>query len=237
MDAIVDICAREEVMLVEDAAESLGAQCDGVHTGTIAPFGVYSFNGNKIITSSGGGMLVAKDPALAAQARHLATQARDDAPHYEHSQVGYNYRMSNVVAAIGRGQLRSIEQRVAARRKNYEWYGELLRAADGIELIPQSPFGRANHWLTCATVDPERAGFDRERLREAMERRNIEARPLWKPMHLQPVFAGAPSYLNGVSERLFNIGICLPSGTSLSDSDRERIAQVISGVAGERGIQ
>jgi len=230
LDPIVEVCGKHGVTLIEDAAESLGAQYRGRHTGTVAPLGVLSFNGNKIITTSGGGMLLGADRAAIERARQLATQARDPAPHYQHSMVGYNYRMSNIVAAIGRGQLEVIEQRVARRRQIFDWYRSRLAPVDGIELMPEPSWARANRWLTCITVDPARCGVTREDIRLALEERNIEARPLWKPMHLQPVFSGCPSFSNGVSEDLFARGLCLPSGTAMTDQDLERVWRVLERV-------
>jgi dTDP-4-amino-4,6-dideoxygalactose transaminase len=187
-----------------------------------------SFNGNKIITTSGGGALVSDDEAMIKRARFLATQARDPAPHYQHSAIGYNYRMSNVVAGIGRGQLEVLEQRVQRRREINRWYREVLRDVPGVTFHtePSEDF-YSNYWLTCITIDPKKAGTDREKLRLALEAENIEARPLWKPMHLQPVFAGCPAYVNGTSESLFNNGLCLPSGTRMTAEDMERIEEVL----------
>lgn len=227
MEPIMDICARYDVALIEDAAESLGALYKGKRTGTLAPLGVLSFNGNKIITSSGGGMLLGHDPEAIERARFLATQARDNAPHYEHSQIGYNYRMSNVVAAVGKGQLTAIEQRVARKRKIFEWYQQHLADIPGIEFMPEPGYARSNRWLTCITIDPSQAGVTREEIRLALEAENIESRPLWKPMHLQPLFADCPVYTNGVSERLFRGGLCLPSGTALTEEDLARISSCI----------
>jgi pyridoxal phosphate-dependent aminotransferase EpsN len=227
LDPIADICARHGVSLIEDAAESLGALYKGRHTGTVAPLGVLSFNGNKLITTSGGGMLLGHDPDTIARARSLATQARDNAPHYEHSRVGYNYRMSNILAAIGRGQLTVVEDRVSRKREIFDWYRTNLADLAGIDFMPEPDYGRANRWLTCITLDPARAGVSAEQVRRALEERNIEARTLWKPMHLQPVFASCPAFPNGVSQRLFETGLCLPSGTALAGHDLRRIAACI----------
>jgi pyridoxal phosphate-dependent aminotransferase EpsN len=188
--------------------------------------GVYSFNGNKILTTSGGGMLVSKDPELIAHARKLATQARDPAPHYEHSEIGYNYRMSNLLAAIGRGQLPVLENRVAARRRNFQYYREALGGLPGIQFMPEAPWGRHTRWLTTLTVDKEVNGSDPEQLRLALEAEDIEARPLWKPMHRQPVFAGCEYIGGAVADRLFVRGLCLPSGSSLTLPELERIVEV-----------
>ena len=230
LDPIMEICGRHGVAVIEDAAESLGATYRGRSTGAIAPLGVYSFNGNKVITTGGGGMLVAADGALAEEARRLATQARDPAPHYEHSAVGYNYRLSNVAAAIGRGQLAALPQRVARRREIFEWYRGRLAKLRGVAFMPEPAWAQGNRWLTCLTIDPAAAGADREAVRTALEKQNIESRPLWKPMHLQAVFAGCPAHVSGVSERLFRTGLCLPSGTAMTEADLERVAGVVEKV-------
>ncbi|MGD8698404.1 MAG: aminotransferase class I/II-fold pyridoxal phosphate-dependent enzyme [Gemmatimonadales bacterium] len=224
---ILDVCERFDIPLLEDAAEALGATYrDGI-PGTFGRAGIYSFNGNKIVTTSGGGMLVSSDGDLIAQARKLATQARDPGPHYEHSEIGYNYRLSNVLAAIGRGQLRVLEDRVAARRGNFDFYQATLADLPGIEFMPEAPWGRHSRWLTCLTIDPEKFGRDREALRRDLEAANIEARPVWKPMHLQPVFEGCESVGGKVAEYLFERGLCLPSGSNLSTRDLERVVDVI----------
>lgn len=231
LGAIVQICERYGVPLVEDAAESLGATYHGRAPGTFGKVGIFSFNGNKIITTSGGGMLVSPDAELVEQARKLAQQARDPAPHYQHSEIGYNYRLSNVLAAIGRGQLRVLEDRVLARRRNFEFYNKALGAYPGIEFMPEASWGRHTRWLTCLTVDPEQFGADREDLRLALEAECIEARPVWKPMHLQPVFAEYPCHGSGVAEDLFERGLCLPSGSDLTRDDLRRVVQVFARVA------
>jgi pyridoxal phosphate-dependent aminotransferase EpsN len=222
--AIQAVCDEYGIPMLEDAAESLGATYGGRMTGAFGRMGVYSFNGNKIITTSGGGMLASADKALIDKARFLATQARDPAPHYEHTQIGYNYRMSNICAAIGLGQLAVLDKRVAQRRRIFDVYRRRLAAVPGIGFMPEAPWGTCNRWLTCITVDPDAAGVSREDLRIAFEKENIESRPLWKPMHLQPVFGECPAYVNGVSQRLFENGLCLPSGTAMSDADLERVA-------------
>lgn len=226
-DPIVAVCERWGVPLIEDAAEALGASYQGRPAGSFGMMAAFSFNGNKIITTSGGGMLVADDERWAKQARFLATQARDPAPHYEHSQIGFNYRMSNVAAAIGRGQLETLAQRVAARRQNFEWYVELLGDLPGIEFMPEASYGRCTRWLTCLTIQPKLFGATREDVRLALEAENIEGRPVWKPMHLQPVFAGCRAIGGAVSEELFEKGLCLPSGSNLSRADVERVAGVV----------
>jgi dTDP-4-amino-4,6-dideoxygalactose transaminase len=227
LDPIVEICARHGVPLVEDAAESLGATYKGRMTGSIAPLGTYSFNGNKIITTSGGGMLVSPDAALIERARKLATQAREPAAHYEHVEVGYNYRMSNVLAGIGRGQLRVIEERVAARRKVFERYRDSLAGVPAFSWMPEPAFGRATHWLSACTLDPRHTALTPGELLGRLAREGIEARPLWKPMHLQPVFRGCDYYRHepdrSVSDELFARGLCLPSGSNLSEEQQARI--------------
>lgn len=231
LDAILEICDHYGVPVVEDAAEALGATYRGRPPGSFGRAGIFSFNGNKIITSSAGGMLVSDDEQLVARARKLATQARDPAPHYQHSEIGYNYRMSNVLAAIGRGQLRVLEDRVAARRRNFDRYVRALGDLPGIGFMPEAPWGRSTRWLTCATIDPAAFGASREDLRLALEAEDIEARPVWKPMHLQPVFAEYESVGGGVAEGLFDRGICLPSGSSLTDAEHRRVTDVIRAVA------
>lgn len=222
MDPILAACARYDVPVIEDAAEALGATYKGRTPGTLGRLGIYSFNGNKIITTSSGGMLVSADKALVDRARFLATQARDPAPHYQHSVAGYNYRLSNILAGIGRGQLRVLSERVDARRRNFEFYQQHLGDLPGVTFMPEASFGRANRWLTCLLIDPVKAGgVDRERVRLALEARNIEARPVWKPLHLQPLFAGAMTIGGAVAEKLFADGLCLPSGSNLETADLE----------------
>ena len=226
-ERVLQICDRFGVPLVEDAAEALGATYKGRSSGGFGRLGVFSFNGNKIITTSGGGMLVSHEKALADRARFLATQARDPAPHYQHSCIGYNYRLSNVLAAIGRGQLMTLTERVAARRRIFDRYVEVLRDLPGVDFMPEASYGRSNRWLTCLTIDPVRFGADRESVRLALEAENIEARPVWKPMHMQPVFAGSPMFGGAVSERLFQRGLCLPSGSSLTAEDQDRVTSIV----------
>ncbi|MCU0609732.1 MAG: DegT/DnrJ/EryC1/StrS family aminotransferase [Chitinispirillaceae bacterium] len=194
----------------------------------MARFGVLSFNGNKIITTSGGGMLVGNDPALIAKAKFYATQAKENLPYYEHKEIGYNYRMSNIIAAIGRGQLAVIEERVRRKREIYEIYKKELGGISGIIFAPEYADTRSNCWLTCITIDKKKTGADVEQVRLALEQENIESRPLWKPMHLQPVFAASPAYVNGTSEKLFNEGLCLPSGTGMSEEDLNRVLGAVS---------
>ena len=234
IDPVRDVCAEHGVILIEDAAEALGSSYHGRSPGTLGALGIFSFNGNKIITTSGGGMLVGEDEALIAHARKLATQARDPAPHYQHSEIGYNYRLSNVLAAIGRGQLRVLEERVQARRRVFETYAGALGRLPGIEFMPEAPWGRHTRWLTCMTVDPAQFGATREEIRLALEAENIEARPVWKPMHLQPVFAGCEAVGGAVAEDLFARGLCLPSGSSLTPDDQARIVGIVEGVCPAR---
>ena len=227
IDAITAVCGRYGVPVIEDAAEALGASYKGRMPGTSGVSGVFSFNGNKIITTAGGGMLVSSDEALIAHARKLSTQARDPAPHYEHSEVGYNYRMSNILAAIGRGQLRVLGDRVAARRRNFAFYAEALGDLPGIEFMPEAPWGTHTRWLTTLTIDPEQFGADREQVRRALDAEGIEARPVWKPMHLQPLYAQSPVVGRGVADDLYSRGLCLPSGSNLTETDLQRVVAVI----------
>jgi dTDP-4-amino-4,6-dideoxygalactose transaminase len=227
LDAIGALCEEHGVLLVEDAAESLGASYRGRSPGTFGRCGIFSFNGNKIITTSGGGMLVSEDARLVEEARYLATQARDRVNYYQHSQIGYNYRLSNVLAAIGRGQLRVLDERVEARRRIFARYRELLADLPGLSFMPEAPFGRSSRWLTCVSIDPVRFGADREAVRIALEAEKIEARAVWKPLHLQPIFVGCERVGGAVAEKLFDRGLCLPSGSALNDSDLERVAAVV----------
>ena len=228
MNEINSIAATYNIAVIEDAAEALGSSIDGKMCGNFSKFGILSFNGNKIITTSGGGALVSSDEEMINKSRFLATQARDDAPHYQHSHIGYNYRMSNIVAGIGRGQMMVLPERVKQRRANCERYKNYFYniAERGYNIKIQSePKGYySNYWLTSILIEPsENKGITREDLRLSLEKENIECRPLWKPMHLQPVFESAPYYCNGTSEHLFNIGLCLPSGSNLTDEDFGRI--------------
>ncbi len=228
MKEIMEVADRYGIPVVEDAAEALGSEYMGRRVGCNSKFGILSFNGNKIITTSGGGALISDDAALIERARFLATQARDPAPHYQHSEIGYNYRMSNVVAGVGRGQLEVLDLRVRQHREINAWYRELLKDVPGVTFQSEpSPDFYSNFWLTCIVIDPAVAGTDREKLRLAFEEANIESRPLWKPMHLQPVFAACPAYVNGTSEKLFENGLCLPSGSNIDEEGRRRIAEVI----------
>ena len=227
-DPITEICARYDVPIIQDSAESLGADYKGRKSGGQGRLGVFSFNGNKIITTSGGGMLVSHDAALIEKARFLATQARDPAPHYQHSQIGFNYRLSNVLAGIGRGQLQALPDRVAARRKNFALYQEALGTLPGIEFMPVADYGTPNGWLTTLTIDPAKFGATREHVRLALEAANIESRPMWKPLHLQPVFEKCRIRGGTVSENLFAHGLCLPSGSSLGAEDHATVCEIIS---------
>jgi pyridoxal phosphate-dependent aminotransferase EpsN len=270
IDAVVGLCGKFGVTLIEDAAEALGAKYLGhggsgqagelIRTGgppvptlsampvptvsgmpapTVSAMpvptspgvrgrmGIFSFNGNKIITTSGGGMLVSAEKALIEKARFLATQARDPAPHYQHSEIGYNYRLSNVLAAIGRGQLRVLAARVEARRAVCAAYQKAFADLPGIEFMPEAPWSRSTRWLTCVLIDPKAFGADREEIRKALAAENIEARPVWKPMHLQPVFAGCECFGGEVSEDLFDRGLCLPSGSNMKPEEFERVVTAV----------
>ena len=229
-DSILSACSRYDVPVVADAAESLGATYRGRMAGSLATFGAFSFNGNKIITTSGGGMLVSEDRGMIERARFLATQARDQAPHYQHSVIGYNCRMSNVLAAIGLGQLRVLSDRIAARAWNYQFYKRCLGGLPGIEFMPTASYGSPNHWLTCVTIDPEAFGATSEDVRLTLEAADIESRPVWKPLHLQPVFAGCRVRGGTVAQEIFERGLCLPSGSSLTDQDLDRIVAVVQGL-------
>jgi len=234
LERISASCARHGVPLIEDAAEALGATCARRPAGAFGRMGVFSFNGNKIITTSGGGMLVSEDAGLIARARFLATQARDPAPHYQHSQLGFNYRLSNVLAGIGRGQLQVLDERVEARRRIFAHYVAALQDLPGVAFMPEAAFGRCNRWLTCLAIDPTKAGADREQVRQALEAENIEARPVWKPLHLQPVFAGYEAVGGAVSARLFDQGLCLPSGSAMTEDDLQRVIGIVRGVFSRR---
>ncbi len=229
IDEIMEIANRYQVPVIEDAAESLGSTFKGQATGTFGEMGVYSFNGNKIITTSGGGALVSPNQEYCSKALFLATQARDAAPHYQHSHIGYNYRMSNICAGIGRGQMEVLDQRVAKRRENFKFYRENLSQMEGItfQTAPDDRFF-SNHWLTAITIDPLlTGGVSREKIYNALNELNIETRPLWKPMHLQPVFEKYPAYLNGTSDRLFDLGLCLPSSSNITDTERQKVVEAI----------
>jgi dTDP-4-amino-4,6-dideoxygalactose transaminase len=235
IDPILAACNDYQIPLIEDAAESLGATYKNRSPGSFGKIGIFSFNGNKIITTSGGGMLVSDDRKLVEKARFLATQARDPAPHYQHSEIGYNYRLSNVLAGIGRGQLRVLEERVRSRRHNFEVYQQALGNLPGIEFMPESDFGSSTRWLTCLTVDPAAFGADREQIRLALAEEKIEARPVWKPLHLQPVFAECETAGGEVAQDLFDRGLCLPSGSNLTEEDLQRVIDAIRSIAIKNG--
>ena len=229
MDEVMDVANRYGIPVLEDSAEALGSEYKGRKCGTFGKYGVLSFNGNKMITTSGGGALICPNEEKAKRVLFYATQAREQAPHYQHEKIGYNYRMSNICAGIGRGQMFVLDEHVARRREIHDLYVKLLKGVNGVKVMCQPEGGdfNSNYWLTCITVEPEEAGFTREDVRLALDEDNIESRPLWKPMHLQPVFKNAPFYGNGTSERLFEIGLCLPSGPTLTDEDVERVTKVV----------
>ncbi|MBD2139652.1 aminotransferase class I/II-fold pyridoxal phosphate-dependent enzyme [Anabaena sp. FACHB-1237] len=227
IDPILQVCNQYNIPLIEDAAEALGSTYKQRSPGTFGKVGIFSFNGNKIITTSGGGMLVSDDDKLIGKAKFLATQARDPAPHYQHSEIGYNYRLSNVLAGIGRGQLQVLKGRVAARRRNFQIYQQALNDIPGIQFMPEANFGISTRWLTCLTIDPDKFGANREDIRLKLAQEKIETRPVWKPLHLQPVFANCEVIGGEIAEDLFTKGLCLPSGSNLIDED---IARVINSI-------
>jgi dTDP-4-amino-4,6-dideoxygalactose transaminase len=227
MDKIMEICSRYDVTVIEDAAESLGAYYKGKHTGTFGEFGVFSFNGNKIITTSGGGMLVSDDEEKIKKVRFWSTQSRDAARHYQHSELGFNYRMSNVVAGIGRGQLKVLDQRVAKKKYIFEFYKRELGQLEGVDFMPINDWNEPNYWLSVMTLKGKARPLD---VMEALEKENIESRPVWKPMHMQPFFAEYDYVGGDVSEKLFENGVCLPSDTKMADEDLERICGIIKGL-------
>jgi dTDP-4-amino-4,6-dideoxygalactose transaminase len=229
---ILESCERHGVTLIEDAAEALGASYRGRAPGTFGRIGIYSFNGNKIITTSGGGMLVCAEKDLSVRARFLATQARDPAPHYQHSTIGYNYRLSNLLAAVGRAQLRVLPDRVERRRRNFEYYERALRDIPGLSFMAEADYGIATRWLTVMLVDPNEFGAGREEIRQHLESLDLEARPVWKPLHLQPVFTGCRVVGGAIAESLFERGLCLPSGSQMNDGD---LARVVEAVVSARG--
>ncbi len=228
MEAIQAIANKYGIPVVEDAAEALGSRFNGKPAGSFGKISILSFNGNKILSTSGGGMLLSNDSKIVEQARFLATQARDAAPYYQHSQIGYNYRMSNILAGVGRGQMEVLEERVRQRRVNHFFYREHLEQIEGITFLkePNDSYF-SNFWLTTILIDPEKTGISNKELMEEFEKHNIESRYLWKPMHMQPVFSDSPAYLNGTSERLFKKGLCLPSGSNMTDSDRARVLEIL----------
>ncbi|MBL9119701.1 MAG: DegT/DnrJ/EryC1/StrS family aminotransferase [Phycisphaerae bacterium] len=239
MDALQSICDEYGVPILEDSAESLGATYKGRQSGTFGKISVYSFNGNKIITTSGGGMLLSDDASLVEQARFLSTQARDPAPHYQHSVIGFNYRMSNILAGVGRGQLRVLDERVESRRAIFDRYREVLGDLPGLRFMPEPSWSRSTRWLTACTIDPKVIGMTRERLVERMSAERIEVRAVWKPMHLQPVFGECRYVTHGagdggsVSDRLFENGLCLPSGSNMTPIQQERVIETLRGLLTE----
>lgn len=234
-DGLLAVCDPLAVPLLVDAAESVGATYKGRHAGCRGIAAAYSFNGNKIITTGGGGLLAGDDKPFIDEARRLSQQARDPAPHYEHTTIGYNYRMSNVAAAIGLGQLGMLETFVVRRRAIFDWYREALSHLPGVSFMPEAAYGRGNRWLTVMLLDEAAFGAAPEEVRLALEAENIESRPVWKPMHMQPVFRDVPCTGGGVSEDLFRRGLCLPSGTALTEADLTRVARVVSGMVGRGG--
>jgi dTDP-4-amino-4,6-dideoxygalactose transaminase len=233
LEPLLAAAAAYDIPVIEDAAEALGSTYRGRTPGIFGKAGIYSFNGNKIITTSGGGMLVSDDAKFIAHARKLSTQARENSAHYEHLEIGYNYRLSNLLAAVGRGQLRLLADRVAARRRNFDYYVRTLGHLPGIEFTPEAEWGTHSRWLTTLTIDPDAFGADREDVRLALQSANIEARPVWKPMHMQPVFAGMQTVGGDVAAGLFERGLCLPSGSNLTPADLERVTNVILEVASD----
>lgn len=227
MDKIVELCKRYDVTLIEDAAESLGTYYKGKHTGSFGEYGIFSFNGNKIITTSGGGMLVSNDEERVSKVRFWATQSRDQARHYQHSELGFNYRMSNVVAGIGRGQLKVLDERVQKKRYIFDFYKRELESLEGIEFMPSNEWNEPNYWLSSMTLNGKIRPID---VMEALEKENIESRPVWKPMHLQPFFEKYDFVGTDVSEKLFENGICLPSDTKMKEADLERVVKIIKGL-------
>lgn len=230
LDEILEICKEHHTPIIEDAAESLSATYEGRQTGTFGQFGIYSFNGNKIITTSGGGMLISEDREAIEKARFLATQARDKARHYQHSQIGYNYRMSNVVAGIGRGQLLYLEEHKKLKQVIYHQYKEAFAEIEAITMNPMNPKGDANNWLSCITID-SKSGVHQDKIMDALEDENIESRPIWKPMHLQPVFEGCDFFSHidrgSVGEAIFESGMCLPSDIKNTQEDMDRIIKIV----------
>ncbi|MGR5861192.1 MULTISPECIES: DegT/DnrJ/EryC1/StrS aminotransferase family protein [unclassified Bacillus cereus group] len=227
MDKIVALCKKYDVSLIEDAAESLGTYYKGKHTGSFGDYGIFSFNGNKIITTSGGGMLVSNNEERVSKVRFWATQSRDQARHYQHSELGFNYRMSNVVAGIGRGQLKVLDQRVQKKRYIFDFYKRELAGLEGIEFMPSNEWNEPNYWLSSMTLNGKIRPID---VMEALEKENIESRPVWKPMHLQPFFKQYDFVGTDVSEKLFENGVCLPSDTKMTDKDLERVVKIIKGL-------
>jgi dTDP-4-amino-4,6-dideoxygalactose transaminase len=230
-EPLLATCAAHGVAVVEDAAEALGATYRGSPAGSFGDAAVFSFNGNKIITTSGGGMLVSDSADLVARARHLSTQAREAVAHYEHLEVGFNYRLSNLLAALGRAQLAGLDDRIARRRHLHHRYRAALASLPGVRFLPWADYGEPNYWLTCILVDPEAFGADREQIRLALEDVDVESRPTWKPLHLQPLFAETPMVGGSVSAGIFERGLCLPSGSKLTDAEQDRVIDVVVAMA------
>jgi pyridoxal phosphate-dependent aminotransferase EpsN len=229
-DSIIDLCLKYNVSLIEDAAEALGSEYKGKKCGSFGGMGILSFNGNKVITTSGGGMLISNNEDYVNKVRFFSTQAREPVTHYEHKELGYNYRMSNLLAAVGRGQLQVLDDRVEARRNIFDRYFDALAKIDGILFMAEASYGKANRWLTTLTVNDKKTGVSRSQIIDALEKENIESRPVWKPMHMQPFYQDADFISNGdkdISRHLFNNGLCLPSGSSLSEKDQGRIIDII----------
>jgi len=233
MDELMAIAQKYEIPVIEDAAEALGSSYKGQKLGSFGDIGIFSFNGNKIITTSGGGALVSNNEEYVEKAKFLSTQARDQAPHYEHSQIGYNYRMSNICAGIGRGQMEVLDDRVARRREIYNIYKAEFGNIDGITFLDEPEGFYSNRWLTTVLIDREVLGIDREEIRKALEKRNIESRPLWKPMHMQPVFADCLNYLDRTSEKLFEKGLCLPSGSNMTSDNLDKLILFLNETLGK----
>lgn len=229
MDEIKEICNQYGSILIEDAAESLGAEYNGKKSGTFGDFGIYSFNGNKIITTSGGGMLISNDEKSIAHALFLSTQSRDKALHYQHSELGFNYRLSNISAGIGRGQMEVLDQRIQRRREIFDKYNAAFGSIEGFDFQPELPDSKSNRWLTALTIDESKTGFSALDLIDALQQNNIEARPVWKPMHLQPFFESYDYITSGNDNGayLFNHGVCLPSGSDMTDSQQDRVIEII----------
>ena len=227
LDPIMKICNEHNVPLIEDAAESLGATYKGRHTGTFGEYGIFSFNGNKILTTSGGGMIVSDNEERIKKIRFWATQSRDQARHYQHSELGYNYRMSNIVAGIGRGQLKKLGQRIEKKKYIFEFYKREIGMLDGVQFMPINEWSKPNYWLSCMTVSGPIKPID---IMIALERENIESRPIWKPMHMQPIFAGYDYVGADVAEKIFENGVCLPSDTKITDEDLEKVCEIIKGL-------
>jgi pyridoxal phosphate-dependent aminotransferase EpsN len=226
-ESIIEICSRYNIPIIEDAAEALGAKYKNQNAGTFGKIGTFSFNGNKIITTSGGGMFVTDNKDYADKVRFWSTQSRDPAPHYQHSEIGFNYRLSNLCAAVGRGQLETLDERIKKRRANFEYYQTKLGNLPGIDFMPEPKEYFSNRWLTCCTINLKQFGATREEIRLTLEEENIESRPVWKPMHLQPIFSKYPIRGGQVAESLFENGLCLPSGSNLQQEDLDRVVNII----------